>query len=32
MGSKEKVEKAEELCSEVGRMLGGVMKALRAKS
>ena len=31
-GSKEQLQRAEELCSEVGRMLGAVMKSLRSKS
>ena len=31
-GAKEQIEKAEEFCGEVGRMLGGVIKSLRAKS
>ncbi len=31
-GSEEQLRNAEELCSEVGRMLGGVMKSLRSKS
>jgi len=31
-GSAEVLQKAEELCDEVGRMLGAIMKTLRAKS
>ncbi len=31
-GSKDQLRKAEELCNEVGRMLGAVMKSLRSKS
>ena len=31
-GAKEQIDRAEDICSEVGRMLGGVMKSLRAKS
>jgi four helix bundle protein len=31
-GSKEMLQTAEELCSEVGRMLAAVMKSLRLKS
>jgi four helix bundle protein len=31
-GSKEHVGETEELCTEVGRLLGGVMKSLRSKS
>ena len=31
-GSKEALEKAEKLCSEVGRMLRAMMKSLRAKT
>jgi four helix bundle protein len=32
LGSKEMLQTAEELCSEVGRMLGSMMKSLRSKS
>jgi len=31
-GSEEQIGKAEEFCGEAGRMLGGVIKSLRAKS
>jgi four helix bundle protein len=31
-GSKQALENAEHLCSEVGRMLGALMKSLRSKS
>lgn len=31
-GSEEQLKKAEELCKEVGKMLGAVMKSLRLKS
>jgi four helix bundle protein len=31
-GPKEKLQKAEELCSEVGRMLRAMMKSLQSKS
>ena len=31
-GSKEMIQAAEDLCDEVGRMLGAVMKSLRSKS
>jgi four helix bundle protein len=31
-GSKEQLRMTEELCSEVGRMLGAMMKTLRSKS
>ena len=31
-GSKQMLQKAEESCSEVGRMLGALMKSLRSKS
>lgn len=31
-GSKPMLQRADELCSEVGRMLGAAMKSLRAKS
>jgi four helix bundle protein len=31
-GSKEQLRMTEELCSEVGRMLGAIMKSLRSKS
>ena len=31
-GAKEEPHKTEELCSEVGRMLGALMKSLRSKS
>ena len=31
-GSREDIQKAEKLCDEVGRMLGGLMKSLRSKS
>jgi four helix bundle protein len=31
-GSREGLRKSEELCSEVGRMLGAMMKSLRSKS
>src|SRR5271157_3153782 len=31
-GSKEMLQRTEELCSEVGRMLGGLMKSQRPKS
>jgi four helix bundle protein len=31
-GSKEMLQTAEELCDEVGRMLGAMMKSLRPKS
>ena len=32
LGSKEMLQTAEELCNEVGRMLGAMMKSLRSKS
>jgi four helix bundle protein len=31
-GSKEQLRMTEELCSDVGRMLGAIMKSLRSKS
>jgi four helix bundle protein len=31
-GSSEMLERTEELCSEIGRMLGAAMKTLRSKS
>jgi len=31
-GPKEDLQKAEELCNEVGRMLGGLLKSVRSKS
>ena len=31
-GSKQMLQKAQESCSEVGRMLGALMKSLRSKS
>jgi four helix bundle protein len=32
LGSKQLLKTTEDLCSEVGRMLGGLMKSLRSKS
>jgi four helix bundle protein len=32
LGGKDALHRTEELCSEVGRMLGGLMKSLRSKS
>jgi four helix bundle protein len=32
LGGKDALRQTEELCSEVGRMLGGMMKSLRSKS
>jgi four helix bundle protein len=32
LGGKDALRHTEELCSEVGRMLGGMMKSLRSKS
>ena len=31
-GSKQMIETTEQMCSEVGRMLGAMMKSLRSKS